>query len=83
LSPAVTTSRRSPADTLEDMFADLTDEDSGGLSRGATIIRHVDAGSAPRGRQGQPEPERIGGGEVHIPPTYMELYPRQGARLPR
>ena len=84
VSPAVTMSRRSPADTLDNMFADMTDDDdSGHLSRGATIIRHVDAGSAPKGRQGQPEPEHIGGGEVHIPPTYMELYPRQGARLPR
>jgi len=49
------------------------------LSR-TTFIQHVDGGQASLERANAAEPERLGGGEVHIPPSYMEMYPRAGAR---
>ena len=43
---------------------------------GTTFIHHIDAGRHPTQRStGLPSPERVGSGEVHIPPMYRELYP--------
>lgn len=58
---------------LDEMFG-------GDLERGATIIQHIDGGRALPQRAALPEPDRLGDGEVHIPPTYMELYPGRNGR---
>lgn len=63
------------ARALDDIFASVH-EGPEGTETETTFIHHIDAGRAPSQRAlGVPEPDRIGDGEVHIPPTYMELYP--------
>lgn len=62
---------------LDDMFGSPS---VGELERGATIIQHIDGGRALPQRAALPEPDRLGDGEVHIPPTYMELYPGRNGR---
>lgn len=69
VSPAYLPSSRSH---LDDLFGSPSGND---LDQGATIIQHIDGGRAVPRRAALPEPERVGQGEVHIPPTYMELYP--------
>jgi len=68
LSPAVL---RPPNSHMDDLFSHSSPK----LAH-TTFIHHVDAGRASLARPTAAEPERLGRGEVHIPPTYMEMYPR-------
>ncbi|KAK1927872.1 hypothetical protein DB88DRAFT_479636 [Papiliotrema laurentii] len=77
LSLAVTTTSHRSRAGLDEIFGGNTPATV--LSRGTTFIQHIDAGRAPSQRAGVPEPGRVGEGEVHIPPTYMELYPGEPA----